>query len=144
MSTHPYTEDQLVEQPAIGLFAALGWIVAGPPHDAGLVGEPRDAGLLGRETKGEVVLGARLRAALERLNPVLPPEAITAAVDELTRDRSAMSLEAANREVYLLLKEGTGLPRAYGKPLYEQKCSALFEHIYEAYPERDAGVYSAG
>src|SRR5205823_11123876 len=29
-----------------------------------------------------------------------------AAVDELTRDRSAMSLEAANREVYLLLKEG--------------------------------------
>ena len=41
-----------------------------------------------------------------RLNPALPPEAITAAVDELTRDRSAMSLEAANREVYLLLKEG--------------------------------------
>ena len=27
-------------------------------------------------------------------------------MDELTRDRSAMSLEAANREVYLLLKEG--------------------------------------
>jgi len=46
------------------------------------------------------------RAALERLNPALPPEAITAAVDELTRDRSAMSLEAANRVVYLLLKEG--------------------------------------
>jgi type I restriction enzyme R subunit len=59
-----------------------------------------------RETKGEVVLVARLRAALEQLNPVLLPEAITAAVDELTRDRSAMSLEAANREVYLLLKEG--------------------------------------
>jgi type I restriction enzyme R subunit len=47
-----------------------------------------------------------LRAALVKLNPALPPEAITAAVDELTRDRSAMSLEAANREVYLLLKEG--------------------------------------
>jgi hypothetical protein len=27
-------------------------------------------------------------------------------VDELTRDRSAMSMEAANREVYWLLKEG--------------------------------------
>lgn len=25
MTDHPYTEDQLVEQPAIGLFAALGW-----------------------------------------------------------------------------------------------------------------------
>jgi type I restriction enzyme, R subunit len=36
----------------------------------------------------------------------------------------------------------TGLPRAYDKPLYEQKCSALFEHIYESYPERDAGVYA--
>jgi type I restriction enzyme R subunit len=59
-----------------------------------------------RETKGEVVLVSRLRAALERLNPALPTDAITAAVDELTRDRSAMSLEAANREVYLLLKEG--------------------------------------
>ena len=33
------------------------------------------------------------RAALERLNPALPPEVITAAVDELTRDRSAMSLD---------------------------------------------------
>ena len=27
-------------------------------------------------------------------------------MDELTRDRSAMSLEAANREVYRLLKDG--------------------------------------
>ena len=37
---------------------------------------------------------------------MLPPEAITAAVDELTRDRSAMSPGASNREVYLLRKEG--------------------------------------
>ena len=29
---HAYTEDQLVEQPAIGLFAELGWQVAGPPR----------------------------------------------------------------------------------------------------------------
>ena len=53
-----------------------------------------------------MVLVSRLRVALERLNPDMPPEAITAAVDELTRDRSVMSLEAANREVYLLLKDG--------------------------------------
>jgi type I restriction enzyme R subunit len=26
----------------------------------------------------------------------------------------------------------TGLPRAYDKPLYEQKCFALFEHIFES------------
>jgi hypothetical protein len=30
---HAYTEDQLVEQPAIGLFAELGWTIAfGNPH----------------------------------------------------------------------------------------------------------------
>ena len=33
-------------------------------------------GTLGRETSGEVVLVSRLRAALERLNPALPPEAL--------------------------------------------------------------------
>lgn len=36
-----------------------------------------------------------------------------------------------------------GLPRAYDKPLYQQKCSALFEHVFESYPERDTGVYAA-
>src|SRR5712672_3075749 len=96
-----YTEDQLVEQPAIRLLAELGWITVSALEEAF-----GGAGTLVRETNGEVVLASRLRAVLERLNPALPPEAITAAVDELTRDRSAMSLEAANREIYLLLKEG--------------------------------------
>jgi type I restriction enzyme R subunit len=101
MTTHPYTEDQLVEQPAIGLFAELGWTtVSALDETFGATGT------LQRETKGDVVLVSRLRAVLERLNPVLSPEAITSAMDELTRDRSAMLLEAANREVYLLLKEG--------------------------------------
>lgn len=36
----------------------------------------------------------------------------------------------------------SGLPRAYDKPLFEKKCTALFEHVYESYPERDEGVYS--
>ena len=101
MSAHAYTEDQLVEQPAIGLFAALGWQTVSAMEETFGAGST-----LERETKGEVVLVSRLRATLIRLNPALPPEAITAAVDELTHDRSAMSLEAANREVYLLLKEG--------------------------------------
>ena len=107
MSAHAYTEDPLVEQPAIGLFAEPGWAVAGPPpnagvagagvwpflQDAGVAGEPCDAGLLGREAKGKVVWVSRLSrpsAGLERLNPALPPEAIAAAMDELTRDRSSV------------------------------------------------------
>ena len=105
MTTHAYTEDQLVEQPAIGLFAALGWETLSAMEETfGAAGA--GSGHLGRETKSEVVLTARLRAALVRLNPALPAEAINNAIDEIARDRSAMLLEAANREVYRLLKEG--------------------------------------
>jgi len=99
--THDYTEDQLVEQPAIKLFAELSWTTVSALEEVFGV-----AGTLGRETSGEVVLLSRLHAALEKLNPSLPREILISAADELTRDRSAMSLEAANREVYLLLKEG--------------------------------------
>jgi type I restriction enzyme R subunit len=52
------------------------------------------------------VLIARLRESLTKLNSALPPEAIEFAITELTRDRSAMGIVAANREVYALLKEG--------------------------------------
>lgn len=99
--SHEYTENQLVEQPAIGLFTELGWSTVSAWEET--LGP---SGTLARETKGDVVLVPRLHAVLGRLNPTLPPEAITAAMDELTRDRSAMSLEAANREIYSLLKEG--------------------------------------
>ncbi len=101
MSTHAYSEDQLVEQPAIGLFAALGWETKSALEETFGPGST-----LGRETKGEAVLVERLRSALCKFNPTLPPEAINSAIDDLTCDRSAMSLEAANREVYHLLKEG--------------------------------------
>ena len=104
MSPNAYSEDQLVEQPAIGLFAALGW------HTLSALEETLGAnGTLGRATKGEVVLVKRLRAALARFNSTLPAEAIQCAIDELTRERSAMSLEAANREVYRLLQEGVAV-----------------------------------
>ena len=36
----------------------------------------------------------------------------------------------------------TGLPRAYTPEMYQEKCSALFEHVYESYPEREIGVYA--
>ena len=99
-----YSEDKLVEQPAIGLFSALGWQTVSAQGET--FGTGGTGGTLGRETKSEVVLVERLRAALCQFNPALPPEAINNAVDELTRDRSAMSLEAANRAVYGLLKDG--------------------------------------
>lgn len=96
-----YSEDALVEQPAIELFSQLGWETANCFYE---VCGPN--GTLGRETTAEVVLVSRLRPAMERLNPDLPAEAFEQAIEELTRDRSAMSMAAANREIYKLLKDG--------------------------------------
>jgi type I restriction enzyme R subunit len=36
----------------------------------------------------------------------------------------------------------TGLPRAYSPEIYVEKCSALFEHVYESYPEKNLGTYA--
>lgn len=101
MSPGNYSEDSLVEQPAIQLFAELGWETLSASDE--VMGAE---GTLGRETKSEVVLAVRLRNVLVRLNPSLPPEAISAAVDELSRDRSAMLPTAANRELWALMRDG--------------------------------------
>ena len=81
--THAYTEDQLVEQPAIELFAALLWTTVSALEEAFGAG-----GTLGRETKGEVVLGSGLRATLVMLNSALLPAAFTAAADQGNRKDS--------------------------------------------------------
>src|SRR6185295_826890 len=91
----------------------LGWKTASAAEESFGSAEPSPqpspsgrGSWLGRETKSEVVLIPRLRAALERMNPLLPADAINSAVDELARDRSAMSLAAANRDVWELLRDG--------------------------------------
>jgi len=96
-----YSELALVEQPAVALLGELGWQTTNCFCEQF---GPR--GTLARETKSDVVLVDRLRTALEKLNPGLDAEAIRLAIEELTRDRSVMSLAAANREVYQLLKNG--------------------------------------
>ena len=102
MTPNPYNEDHLVEQPALALLSELGWSTACGLEET----FAQEGGSLGRRDRREVVLLPRLRAALERLNPGQPPEAISAAIEDLSRNRSAMGLVAANREVYRLLKDG--------------------------------------
>ena len=102
MTPNPYNEDHLVEQPALALLTELGWSTACGLEET----FAPEGGSLGRRDRREVVLLPRLRAALEHLNPGQPPEAISAAIEELSRNRSAMGLVAANREVYRLLKDG--------------------------------------
>jgi len=36
----------------------------------------------------------------------------------------------------------SGLPRPYAPEMYREKCAAVFEHVYESYPERNAGIYA--
>src|ERR1039457_3565163 len=96
-----YNENDLVELPAYQLFKSLNW--EGVDATDEVIGL---SGTLGRETKSDAVLRTRLQAAMERLNPSIPPEGITAAIEELSRDRSVMALATANREVWQVLRDG--------------------------------------
>ena len=67
MTLAGYTEDALIEQPAIALLGELGWETVNAYHEF-----DHGASTLGRETKAEVILTTRLRLALLRLNPDAP------------------------------------------------------------------------
>jgi len=96
---HPDSEEAL-ELETIALFEQLGYTTANCYNEWN-----SGTSTLGRETRSEVVLISKLRPALEKLNPHLPNQAITLAIEELTRDRSALTLASANREIYDCLKD---------------------------------------
>ncbi|SDA41104.1 type I restriction enzyme, R subunit [Pseudomonas sp. NFACC15-1] len=99
--SYDYSEDALIEQPAIALFESLGW------ETGNLYSEwTGSSSSEGRQTQHDVVLEDRLRAAILKLNPGLPQEAIVQVVEELTRDRSKLLEVNANQDVYCLLKDG--------------------------------------
>ena len=98
---NPYSEDELIEQPTINLLAEMGWETRNCYSEFDRGDNP-----LGRQTKSEVVLTSRLQAALQHLNPTATQDAITKAIEELTRSRALMSDVEANREIYALLKDG--------------------------------------
>lgn len=96
-----YSEDALVEQPALDLLASLGWTTANLYNEwNGAVSNQ------GRHSKQDALLVPRLRSALERLNPGLSADALEQALAELARDRSAMVPVNANREFHALLRDG--------------------------------------
>jgi len=96
---HPDSEAAL-ELSTIALFEKLGYTTANC-YSEWISGTSN----LGRETRSEVVLISKLQPALEKLNPHLPKPAINLAIDELIRDRNALTLANANREIYNLLKD---------------------------------------
>ena len=97
-----YSEDELIEQPAIALLTEMGWETLNCYSEF----DQRDGSSLGRQTKSEVILIARLQPALQRLNPKATQDSIAKAIEELTQSRSFMSRVEANREIYSLLKDG--------------------------------------
>jgi type I restriction enzyme R subunit len=76
----------------------------------------------GRANKREVILVDRVREAAVRLNPGIPPKAIEDALEKLLDRRLAMSLVAANQEVYGLLRDGVPVEfdDAHGRPQKER------------------------
>ena len=104
LTGHLASEDGSVEQPALELLQELGWSHANLLHEV-----PGPANPTGRSSFRQTHLPARLSAALLKLNPNLPPEALTQALESLTEDRGAMLPIAANRAVMALLADGVAV-----------------------------------
>jgi len=96
-----YTEDTLVQQPTVACLEQLGWeSVYAYDEDFG----PNS--LLGRTSDREVVLIRTLREKLMELNPGLPDDAYTDAVKQLTVTATSQDTVTANREKYMLMRDG--------------------------------------
>lgn len=100
-ATEGYTEDELVEQPAIQLFGELGW-ETGNLYQEWTPGSSTE----GRETDHDVILVPRFKVALTKLNPTIPESGLDQAIETLAHDRSKMIPVNANQDVYKLLKDG--------------------------------------
>ncbi|MFZ2509430.1 MAG: type I restriction endonuclease, partial [Steroidobacteraceae bacterium] len=93
--------ESVVEAAALAWLEALGYAVLhGPDIAAGEPGAERSD-----PNYRDVLLERRLRQALVRLNPDLPPEALDDAFRKLTRV-DALSLMECNRDVHRMLVEG--------------------------------------
>src|SRR3989338_10656361 len=100
-SMNEFSEDKLIEQTAVKLFGEL-W---GAEHFANAYSGEMDKEF-GRENPGEVVLMNYFKIALTKLNPDVSTETLNLAIDEIIKDRSAMSMVNANYEISHLLKDG--------------------------------------
>jgi len=98
VSPGTFTESE-VEDAALAWLTGLGWTVLHGPDIA------PDALAAERTDYGEVILSGRLRAALTRLNPGLPSEALDDAFRKLTRAEESELIQR-NRAVHRLLVSG--------------------------------------
>jgi len=114
------TTEDILEQTTLAWFENLGYNIEYGPDIAFDGSRPeRDAGA----NYADVILGSRLREALERINPDLPFEAIEEAIRKITLPESPSLIEN-NRTFHKMLTDGipveyrrepSPLPSASGK-----------------------------
>jgi len=96
-----FSEERSVEEPTIKIFDELGY------ETINLFSEQFGSeNPLGRETSSDVVLKKILKHKLKEFNPSVTQKMGMAAIDEIIKDRSSLSLARANQEIYELLKNG--------------------------------------
>lgn len=96
-----FSEYRSIEQPALKAFDELDYEVVNLFREQFGLENP-----LGRETSSDVILKKILKRKLTEFNPSVTKKVIDAAIDEIAKDRSSLSLARANQEVYELLKDG--------------------------------------
>src|SRR5690606_25046603 len=98
----PWNEASLSEDPAVAQLERLGWVYVAP--------ETLD---LERESHKQVVLTARLGAAIRRLNRWISDDNVRKAV-RLVTEAQAASLIEANERLYTMLTHGVALEQDLG------------------------------
>lgn len=99
--------EAIVEDAALSWLKELGYVIVNGPHLA--PGEPAAE----RASFGDVVLVARLRDAIHRLNPAIPADAQEEALRKLLRIATP-SLVQTNRAFHRLLRDGVAVE--YARP----------------------------
>lgn len=103
MAKKDYSEDVLIQAPTAELLEKqLGWDSVFALDEGGF----GPGSLLGRKDDTEVVLTRDVLAALQRLNPGLPPDAYHQALAQVVQGDITKTLVALNQEKYQLLRDG--------------------------------------
>jgi type I restriction enzyme R subunit len=99
-------------------------------------------------TEEELVIFDILTRSAPDLSTAERNEVKKVAKDLLSRLKELLVLNwrqksAARSTLRLAIKDNLDkLPEAYDIVLYKEKCSLVFEHVYESYPERNKGIYA--
>lgn len=98
-----FSEDSLIEQPAVNLLAGLGW------QTCNIFAEfEKSCSSLGYDNKAEVALNARSYLALEVLDDNLLPETFEQIIEDLTCDNFRSILISGEKDVSELDINTTG------------------------------------